>query len=125
MSVVNTIGKLIVLAIGIELVQMLIVSHTCDALDVLLYVYGGLMGAGLCVAACPTAADDPRLAGRRVAARVLLAAALVVEAVLVVGSIFPAGGPLENRKASLRSWLCSRSWHRSILPSRPLLWPIP
>ena len=104
-SVVNTIGKLIVLAIGIELVQMLIVSHTCDALDVLLYVYGGLMGACLCVAACPTAADDPRLAGRRVAARVLLAAALVVQGVLVVGSIFPAGGQLENPSTSSIQWI--------------------
>jgi len=104
-SFVNTIGKLIVLAIGIELAQMVIVSHTCDALDVLLYVYGGLMGAGLCVAVRATAADNPRLADRRVAARVLLTAALVVQGVVVLGSIFPAGGQLEEPSTSSIQWI--------------------
>ena len=104
-SFVNTIGKLIVLAIGIELAQMVIVSHTCDALDVLLYVYGGLIGAGLCVAVCATAADHPRLADRRVVARVLLTAALVVQGVVVVGSIFPAGGQLESPSTSSIQWI--------------------
>ncbi len=104
-SVVNTIGKLIVLAIGIELAQIVIVSHTCDALDVLLYVYGGLMGAGLGVALGTSAADNHRFAGRQVAARVLLTAALVVQGVLVVGSIFPAGGQLEKLSTSSIQWI--------------------
>lgn len=104
-SFVNTIGKLIVLAIGIELAQIVIVSHTCDALDVLLYVYGGLIGGGLCVAVRASAAGDPRLAGRRVAARVLLTAALVVQGVLVVGSIFPVGGQLEEPSTSPIQWI--------------------
>ena len=104
-SVVNTIGKLIVLAIGIELAQIVIVSHTCDALDVLLYVYGGLMGAVLCVAVRATPTHDPRLADRRVAARVLLTAALTVQGVVVVGSIFPAGEQLENATTSSIQWI--------------------
>ena len=104
-SFVNTIGKLIVLAIGIELVQIVIVSHTCDALDVLLYVYGGLMGAVLCVAVRATATDNPRLADGRVATRVLLTAALMVQGVVVVGSIFPAGEQSENATTSSIQWI--------------------
>ena len=104
-SFVNTIGKLIVLAIGIELAQIVIVSHTCDALDVSLYVYGGFMGAVLCVAVRATATDNPRLADRRVVARVLLTTALMVQGVVVVGSIFPAGEQLENAKTSSIQWI--------------------
>ncbi len=104
-SVVNTIGKLIVLAIGIELAQIVIVSHTCDALDVLLYVYGGLMGVGLCVALRLSATFNPGFAGRRFAARVLLTAALVVQGVVVVGSILPAGGQLEEPSTSSIQWI--------------------
>ena len=104
-SAVNTIGKLIVLAIGIELTQIVIVSHTCDALDVLLYVYGGLMGVGLCVALGASTADDSRIAVRRIAARVLLTAALFVQGAVMLGSIFPAGGQLENPSTLSIQWI--------------------
>jgi glycopeptide antibiotics resistance protein len=104
-SLVDTVGKLIVLATGIELAQIVIVSHTCDALDLMLYVYGGCIGAGICVAVRGSAADAPHLAVRRVAARVLLTAALLVQAVVVVGCIFPAGVQSANPSTSSIQWI--------------------
>lgn len=88
--VVNTVARLILLAVGVELVQLVIVSHTCDAADVLTYVYGATIGSILGATLLSRRHPDDRSGAGPAAKRVLLTAALAVQCIVVVGYAFPA-----------------------------------
>lgn len=102
---VNTIAKLILLAVAIELVQIVIASHTCDAVDALTHVYGAVVGTvlGLTLIAKRRAAD---LAPANLAIEhVLLTAALVVQFVLIVAYAFPADAQWALPSADSIQWV--------------------
>ncbi len=104
-SAVNTIAKLILLAVGLELIQIVIVSHTCDAADALCYVYGAVVGSVLGA----TLMDRQRWRGvessRTAAEHVLLTAALVVQCVMVVGYAFPVDGQWVTPSTESIQWI--------------------
>lgn len=87
---VNTIAKLILLAVAIELVQIVIASHTCDAADALTHVYGAIVGTVLGLTIIAKRRATGHATANLAIEHVLLTAALVVQCVLIVAYAFPA-----------------------------------
>ncbi|MCG3136874.1 MAG: hypothetical protein HJJLKODD_00711 [Phycisphaerae bacterium] len=91
-SVVNAVAHLILLGALIELLQLLIVSHVCDATDWLIYVYGAVVGAVLGVVAVEREWLRREPHTRSTAGQVMLMVALVVQVSMIVAAALPPDG---------------------------------
>lgn len=91
-SAVNTLARLIFLAAAVELMQLVIVSHACDAADALTYVYGAALGAVLGATLLHERWRGASSGSKNPAGRLLLMAALTVQVVMIIGYAWPRDG---------------------------------
>lgn len=89
--VTHTIAKLAVVAIAVELLQLLICSHSCDMADALVYVAGAVLGSILGIVVLERTWHDIDHKQRvNPAGKLLLMTALVIQITLIAGYALPA-----------------------------------
>lgn len=102
---VNTMATIILLAVGVEALQLVIRSHSCDAADVITYVWGGTLGAILGAAVLDRRPRQDRPGKAHPAGKLLLSLALVMQVAMAVANIEPGKMALSAVAVSPIQWI--------------------